>query len=289
MLPAALMALRYIYYALWIAPVPVFVCLAAMMLRRKLHRQMPLFFSFTVLQLADFTIGFYTYHRSQLDYFYVYWTLAAVGTGMSFAILYEIFATVFRPFRELRELGSVLFRWATLVLLLATVLLATTTTPFAGNRLFASLLNLERSVEVMQCGLVLLMLLCSSYLGLTLKHRIFGVGLGFGIIAALDLIAVTAFANLGQQAGVFFQLAKMVAYNVSALLWLGYIYAGEVECKPAKQFAYAERWDYALAAALHPGTASPALPLIEDTVERVWKQANGHSKQPPDSPQSADQ
>jgi hypothetical protein len=289
MLRCAPMSLRFLYYVLWIVPLPVFVCLAATMRRRKLAKEFPVFFAFVLFQIVDFAVGFYSYHRSPQQYFYTYWTLSAVGVALGFGVLYEVFVAVFRPFMGLRELGAILFRWAALVLLLAAVLLATAARPPANTQLFATILNSMRSVEVMQCGLVLLMLLCSSYLGVTLRHRIFGIALGFGIIAAIDLIAVTFFASLGEQAVTFVRLSKMVAYNLSAVLWLGYIYAGEVECRPAKQLVHAERWDYALATALHPGEESPALPLIENVVERVWRQTNGHSKLPGNPPETADQ
>ena len=270
------MSLRLIYYALWIAPVPVFAYLASMMVGRKLHKELPLFFTFVAFQIADFAVGFVTYHRSQQLYFYAYWTLAAIGIGLGFAVLYEVFTAVFRPFADLREFGGVLFRWAALVLAAAALLMAATSGTFPGWHVFAVILNGVRSVEVMQCGLVLLMLLCSAYLGITIRHRIFGIALGFGVTAAVDLIVVAVFANFGMQSKIFFQLSKMVAYNVSALLWVGYVYAGELERQPTKQFSRAEGWNYALATAIHPGGDSPALPRIEDTVERVWKLANGH-------------
>ncbi len=289
MLPFAPMSLRFLYYVLWIAPVPAFVCLAALMVRRKLQQFMPVFFAYTIFQIASFCVDFYSYHRSPAAYFFLYWTTAALGIFFGFGVLYEVFTGAFRPFADLREFSAVVFRWAALVLFLAAVLLATTARPAADTALLATILNCMRSIEVMQCGLVLLMLLCSSYLGITLRHRIFGVALGFGVIAAVDLITVTVFANFGMQATVFCQVSRMLAYNVSALLWLGYVYAGEVEVTPAKQLAYAERWDYALATALHPGDAAPALPFIENTVERVFKQANGHSKPADIPPYNADQ
>lgn len=289
MLNSAPMSLRYVYYALWIAPVAVFVCLAAMMLRRKLHKELPLFFAFVAIQVADFAIGFTAHQISQRDYFYAYWTMAALGTAISFGVLYEVFTGVFRPYAGLREFGGVLFRWAALVLALAAILLAADSRPMPGStRVFATILNLMRSLELMQCGLVLLMLLCSSYLGITLRHRIFGIALGFGIIAAVDLIVVAVLSNFGLQAKTFVQISKMVAYNLSALLWMGYVYAGEVERRPEKQLIYAERWNFALAAAMNPGNDAASLPQIEDTVERVWKQANGRSKNPKDPSRGAE-
>jgi hypothetical protein len=283
------MSLRLLYYVLWIAPVPVFVCLTAVMVRRKLQKEFPLFFAFVAFQIADFAIGFLTYHRSQQQYFYAYWTLAALEIGLGIGVLHEVFTAVFRPFTDLRELGGVLFRWAALVLTAAALLMAASSGSLPGWRIVGVILNGVRSIEVMQCGLVLLMLICSAYLGITLRHRIFGIALGFGVTAAVDLMVVAVFANFGPQSQTFFQLSRMVAYNLSALLWLGYVYAGEVECRPTKQFTRAERWDYALATALHPGSNSPTLPLIEDTVDRVWKQANGRSGSPKHATHSADQ
>jgi hypothetical protein len=283
------MSLRILYYVLWIAPVPLFVCLAAMMVRRKLQKELPLFFAFVAFQIVDFAVGFLTYHRSQQQYFYAYWTLAAIEIGLGFGVLHEVFTAVFRPFADLRELGGVLFRWAALVLTAAALLMAASSGSLPGWRVVAVILNGVRSVEVMQCGLVLLMLLCSAYLGITLRHRIFGIALGFGVTAAVDLMVVAVFANFGPQSQTFFQLSKMAAYNLSALLWLGFVYAGEVQCRPTKLFSRAENWDYALATALRPGGNSPALPLIEDTVDRVWKQANGHSMNPKRASRSVDQ
>jgi hypothetical protein len=287
------MSLRFVYYALWIAPVPAFVYLAVLIFRRKLHREMPIFFSFALLQVATFATDFYFYHGSRSDYFYyfyAYWTTAALGVAVSFGVLYEVFTGVFRPFADLRAFGAVLFRWAALVLALAAILLAADSRPVPGStHLFTVIMNLMRSVELMQCGLVLLMLLCSSYLGITLRHRIFGIALGFGIIAAVDLIVVAVLSNLGLQAKTFVQISKMATYNLSALLWMGYVYAGEVERRPEKQLIYAERWNFALATAMHPGNDAASLPQIEDTVDRVWKQANDHSRNPAGPSHGADQ
>jgi hypothetical protein len=269
--------LRYVQYVLWIAPVTVFVCLVATVLRRKMVAALPVFFAFTVLQVVEQVLLLFFYHLSSLQYYYAYWTFAALDMAMGFAVLHEVFAEIFRPFSELRQFGAILFRWAALVLALGAALMATNSTPVYENRIFAVILNLSRSLEVMQCGLVLLILLCCGYIGVTLRHRIFGIALGFGVIAAVDLIAVTLLAQMGRPVGTFVVFTKMAAYNVAVLIWFGYIHGGRVQPEPAKRIAYAEPWDYALAAVLHPGIDAPALPLIEDVVERVWAQANGNS------------
>ena len=67
------------------------------------------------------------------------------------------------------------------------------------------------------------------------------------------------------------------------------VHAGESERQPEKQLIYAERWNFALATALNPGNDAASLPRIEDTVERVWRQTNGSSKNPKGPAGGADQ
>src|SRR5512132_1894613 len=104
--------LRITYYLLWIAPALVFAFLAMAMHRRGLRERYPFFFSYAVFQVVSFVVQFAVYHYWPKSYFYEYWTAAALSIGISFAVIYEVFAEVFRPFEGLRDLGRVLFRWA---------------------------------------------------------------------------------------------------------------------------------------------------------------------------------
>lgn len=185
--------LRAIYYFLWIAPAVTFSLLTYVMARRKLRASYPYFFSYAIFQVISFGVQFSTYHSSnRYAYFFAYWTLAALSVGLGFMVIYEVFREVFRPFDGLRDLGKVLFRWAAAVLVVAAAIMvlinggASRGTDIA----FSSVMALERSVRIMQCGLVLLMILCAPYVGLKWRHRVFGIGAGFGVLAAIDLIAV---------------------------------------------------------------------------------------------------
>lgn len=283
MLRPAAMTLRYLHYLLWVLPVPLFVCLAVALVRRRLHTRWPLFFAYVVFQLADFALGFIIYHRSQTLYFYSYWATTLVSVGLGFGVIYEVFTEVFRPFPGLRDLGRTLFRWATLVMVLAAVLMVAISGPTVRNPVVMAILTLGRSVRIMQCGVVLLMILCSSYLGLHWKHRVFGISVGFGIIAATDLIAVTLLASFGPHATWTLSLIKMAAYNLATFLWTGYMLSPEPERKAPAALTRADQWNFALASALHPTSSGPALPLIESAVERIFEKSNGkkNGKQPP--------
>jgi len=276
--------LRAFYYMLWVTPAFVFTFLAMTMVRRGLRRQFPFFFSYTVFQVLLFLVQFAVYHNWRSLYFYEYWTGAALSIGLSFAVIYEVFTEVFRPFEGLRDLGGVLFRWATVVLILAAALITLTAANTPGPVSTRIVIALERSVRVMQCGIVLLMILCAPYVGLRYRHRTFGVGLGFGILAAVDLIAVGVVARIGLSAtsSTFFNLARMSAFNFAAVLWTVYFLRPEPARQPALQLAPSERWDFALSAAMHPQSASPSLPLIMGVVDRAFERAGheGHSNDP---------
>lgn len=276
---------RFVYYLLWIAPALIFACLAGIMVRRGTRKQFPFFFSYAIYQVLGFAAQFYTYHRgTQYQYFYVYWTMAALSIGIAFTVIHEVFTELFKPFAGLRDFGSVLFRWAAVVLVAIAVLMTMTAAPASqGSRAFAFVISLERSVRAMQCGMVLLMVLCAPRLGLRYGQRVFGIALGFGMIAAVDLIAVSALANAGYAGIPFFTLARMAVFTFAALLWTGYFLAPEPERLPVTQLAHTDRWNFAFAALGNPEGDVPAVPMIVDTVDRVW------SKSGKSAPQHADQ
>src|SRR5579872_7134642 len=109
--------IRYAMYGLWIAH-PVLQCsVAAIMLRRKLSRIMPMFFAYIVSQIVIFAFLFPTeLLGSKWSYFYLYWATTAVSAVLGFMVIREIFRDVFRPFPALRDMGSVIFRWAGIVM-----------------------------------------------------------------------------------------------------------------------------------------------------------------------------
>jgi hypothetical protein len=269
--------LRAIYYVLWVAPALTFSVLTYIMVSRKQRTNYPYFFSYAIFQVISFPIQFTTYHKPLL-YFWSFWTLAALSVGIGFAVIYEVFVQIFRPFEGLRDLGSVLFRWAAAVLVVAAALMvlvgpasdASTSSKIALSCVVA----LERSVRVMQCGLVLLMMLCAPFLGLHWRHRVFGIGAGFGLLAATDLIAVAVLGRLGYSAQIFYNLARMAAYNAAAVTWCTYFLRPEPARGPALQLSPSDRWNFALSAAMHPQSASPSLPLIMGVVDRAFERIN---------------
>lgn len=275
--------MRAIYYVLWVAPALTFTVLAFIMARQKQRGRYPYFFSYAIFQVVSFAIQFTTYHwASRVQYFWAFWTLAALSVGISFAVIYEVFGEIFHPFEGLRDLGTVLFRWAAAVLVVAATLMVLATPTPSKSVFLSAIVSLERSVRVMQCGMVLLMILCAPYLGLKMRHRVFGVGAGFGVVAAIDLLAIAAVGRFGYspQAQMYYNLAKMAAYNLAAIFWCGYFLRPEPARGPVVQLAPSERWNFAISAAMHPQSSAPSLPLIMGVVDRAFEKI-GHDRRGP--------
>src|SRR5919197_3106172 len=135
------------YYVLWFAHPVLQGVLAGIMLRRKLHRTFPNFFSYVVFQIAVFTIlyplrdpRFYT------PFYYLSWGTTAVSVILGFRVIHEIFLDVFRPYHTLRDLGSVLFKWAGLVMLLVAGVVAASTASATDDPVPMAIMTLQRSV-----------------------------------------------------------------------------------------------------------------------------------------------
>ncbi len=265
-----------LFYVIWLAAPALQLFMVGVMLYRHLRREFPLFFAYTVFQLLSFGLKFAVYHRSQLEYFYVYWVTGALGIGLALGVIYEIFAQVFKPYEALRSLAQVLFRWAALVLTLVAVVMALVGARPEENLVLGAILTFERSVRVMQCGLVLFLFLFARYVGVSWRHHLFGIAAGFGLYAALDLIFVTAHA-VGIDGGATLSLIKSSGYVFSVLIWTGYMLSREPGRRPAL-YPTAQSWNYAVSGAQSMAAEVAFLPRIEDAVDRALAKKNGHGK-----------
>lgn len=263
------MSARVAIYALWAAAPVVQAFLAVILLRRKLRRNFPIFFVYTVLQAAFFPILITLYHASYIGYFWAYWATSLVGVVLSFVVMREIFTNLLRPYDSLRDLGDVLFRWAAVVLFMVAMVAAASGTMPHVNRITIGVLALERSVRVMQCGLVLFMFLFSSHLGLSSRHHVFGVALGFGIFAAVELTIVTLHAAFGPLNWQGLDLVKSGSYVIATIVWCSYLISPEPERKPVESRVQSDRWNSALFNAQNPMPQDSFMCAVENAVERV--------------------
>lgn len=239
------------------------------MWRRRLYGKFPAFFAYLITEIVMFSICFPIYKSgSYRAFFYAYWTLSVVSLLVGFLVIHEIFSDIFRPFHALKDMGTVLFTWAGLVMLMVAAVVAAASPP-AQSPIVQAVLTLQRCVRVTQCGLILFLLVFSKYLGVSRRQQSFGFALGFGGFAVVELAVVALYAS-GRIAENAAALINMAAYSLAVVVWLGYCLAKGLVREDSSKLLSTQRWDQSLAD-LQPATATDSLiPMFEGMVERAF-------------------
>src|SRR6202142_3010035 len=163
-----------IHLVLWLVQPVLQGAIAVVVFRRKLHQQFPMFFAYTVFQVPLFFFEFPVYRRAVAPaysdtfwpsaYFYTFWVSSAVNVVLAFKIIHEIFLDIFRPYPALRDLGTALFKWAALIMVLVSVVVISVT-PGWDDPFSRTIEIVQRCVRVIQCGMVLFLLAFCKNLG----------------------------------------------------------------------------------------------------------------------------
>jgi hypothetical protein len=256
-------------YVLWCTTPVLMTVIAAFMYRRRLHKEFPYFFNYVIFQVLSFLVEFPL--RNLDNYFYVYWTVRALSIVVSFAVLAEIFKDAFRPYEALRDLSVILFRWCALVVLLVAGMWAITS--WHGNQVdnvTNAIFLVDRSLRMMQCGLVLFMLLFSEYLGISRRNVLFGIAVGFGFFAAVNMLVMTALSHQSVVSKANLSRISGSAYILSTLVWLAYVVLpATVRNGATRQADSTQKWDRALDDARNAPPAVSLLDTMDETVERL--------------------
>ena len=137
-------------------------------------------------------------------------------------------------------------------------------------------MTLQRSVRVVQCGLILFLLVFSRYLGTNWRQKSFGIALGFGAFASVELSLIAINASTGN---VFNQVLSSwintIAYNITIFIWVGYMLVKSPAREPASHMLRPQRWEEGLNAIQHPQTADSLIPMFESMVDRALSRTNG--------------
>ncbi|HKT89765.1 MAG TPA: hypothetical protein VJQ59_15075 [Candidatus Sulfotelmatobacter sp.] len=275
--------LKILYYALWIAHPLLQVGIATFMVRRKLARQFKFFFAYIITQLVSFAIIFpaYVYSYSTTLTYYVYWSCMAISVALGFMVIHEVFVDVFRSFHTLRDLGTVLFKWAGLVMLLVAGVVSVSTNSSAVPPLYQAIITSQRCVRMIQVGMVLFLLFFAHYVGVSRRQHSFGIALGFGSFAVVELLLICSWVG-NHLSGPWTSILNMTAYNCSLGLWLGYVAVK----RPARDLTHSllqpQRWEQSLSDIHHPVPADSLIPMFEGMVDRALSRT-----QPDNSPVTA--
>src|SRR6201987_6461199 len=257
------------YNALWLAHPLLQSMVVGIMLWRKVYRSFPFFFSYVAFQIVAFAITFPLREQYRI-FFAAYWAESAVSVILGFFVIREVFLDVFRPYHTLRDLGSVLFKWAGLVMLMVAAVVAASTASGTEHPLQTGIMTLQSSVRVVQCGLILFLLVFSRYLGTNWRQKSFGIALGFGAFAGIELSLVALNASIDNLLSqVLTSFINMTAYNITILVWVGYMLLKSPARAPAAHMLRPQRWEEGLSAIQHPASPDSLIPMFESMVDRA--------------------
>jgi hypothetical protein len=264
---------RY-FYALWMIHPLLEVGIASLMVRRGLLRQFKFFFAYIITQLVTFAVIFPTYvWRSYSAAFFLSWCVNAISVALGFLVIHEIFVDVFKHFHTLRDLGTVLFKWAGLVMLLVAGVVSVSTNSNDTLPWMQAIMTSQRCVRIIQVGMVLFLLFFAHYVGVSRRQHSFGIALGFGSFAVIELILICSWVG-NHLSGPTCSMVNMLAYNASLSTWLGYVAFKRPARDGTLSLLQPQRWEQSLSDIHHPLPADSLIPMFESMVDRALSRTN---------------
>lgn len=185
------------------------------------------------LRIAVFILLFtlYTvYGVTGRQYAYAFSATLLLIIALGFGVIDEVSKDLFRKSPFLKVAARRLLQCVAGFLLVMGVLLAVYAPGNNSVRWHAGISVINRGAAMVQCGLLLTLLLLSRFLGLTWRRLAFGITLGLGILASVDVAASALRAEFTSNAAwEFLNLLTTATYLVCVSIWTGYLFAPELE------------------------------------------------------------
>jgi hypothetical protein len=240
------MPLGSLIHDLWIGGIALQVLLAATLLAKRAWQKYPFFTAYVFFDLFE-TAATLSVYRIRGVYFYAFWVCEAICIVLGLAVVREIFTNIFSPHAALRKLATLIFRVAVVALIL---LACGAIYEQSGNArsLANGVLLASEATRIVELGLIMFLFLSASAFGLHWRQNEFGIALGLGTCAAVELVNVTLMPHLSHDVGQIFSLVRSLSYNGSLFIWLGYLLAPERATSSGElpKQAQLEQWNQAV-------------------------------------------
>jgi hypothetical protein len=271
---AAMTLMSVVEFTLW-------AIIGVLFWTKKIHRRFPVmgfYLALRVFTMPVLLILFYGQARHWFNdyafdmYFYLYWTVYIVSAMLLYFVCIEVFRSALSAFSGLQRLGTVVFRWVTLVSVIAS--LSAISWHDSSALVFTHLaFRLMKSVSILELCLLGFLCLSMQSLRLSARSMAFGISMGFGLMSANDLIVGSLLATNDSLTG---PLQFVYQSTVLAILGVWVVYAAlpEPVRKPLVLPAGSAilRWNEIASAFGHTGTqvaVHPTEGFVLAEVERV--------------------
>ena len=227
---AAMPISRLLFYYLWVAPHVLQFGVIYAILRRRLAGIFPLFLAYTLFEVIQFGFLFsfsLVPYMSVDSYVQLYSVTFALSTALRFGILLEIMSHLFRKHKFLETMGKPIFRWLAVGFLLVGLGLAVNSGEVNPDHTLWLLIVLNRAALILQTGLLISLFVFSRYFNLSWRNQVFGVALGLGVYATVDLVSAAIRSQTWWTYTRALDFISMAAYHCSVLIWMFYLLAPE--------------------------------------------------------------
>jgi hypothetical protein len=221
--------LKFLWYYLWITPHLLLIVITGIMFRRKLIRLFPWFFAYTCIEFLAFGLLFASdrFHIAGISYLSFYSVTAVMSTILRFGIILEVLRHLVSKYSVLARVLRPLFRWVTVGLLIAALALAVYAEGNRSNHAWFVMNMLDRTALILQTGLLAGLFLFSRYLTLSWRNQVFGIALGLGIYASVELVTAAISSQAGFLHAQLLDYVTMSAYHLSVLIWIYYLVSSD--------------------------------------------------------------
>ena len=207
---------------LWYIPLSLLTPLLWVLVRRRAYDVAPCFFAYSAFGVASDATRFVT-HNYPHPYFLTYWITEAGYCLLGILAMHEV----------LRSAIGHLPRawWVHLifpVILLASWGLSLARTHVGPPRVTGILLWIvtgEIAVRFVQVSIVAGLATLVPLIGLRWRRYSFGVALGFGFFATVQLLSTTRFVDIGPTFKLMWGAISIAAYSLAVLIWIWFFWA----------------------------------------------------------------
>jgi hypothetical protein len=210
------MVTRYIVIGL-VGPV-LSVWLLAILLKRKLYREFPFFFTYISAVFVVYGVRFWAVHDYSI-YFKVFWFSEALYAVLALLALHEAFHTVFNEFYEIWPLFWLVFPAAVGLFAWLKISDGLHHAPAQVPPIVALILSAASTVNWVQMALFALMCALVWLVG-DWEYYPVGIVTGFAVLALGSWVAYASVSGFGTKLNVIGKYGPPLAYFIAVLVWL---------------------------------------------------------------------
>jgi hypothetical protein len=194
------------------------ILLAAVLVRRKQHREFPFFFLYIVSSIFLLLVRLSVISNYRV-FFMVSWGAAVIYVVLALLALHEVFRKVFAAFYEKRWFW-LFFPLIVGAISVLAVIYRLGSPPAQANQVISLIISLGMAVNLVQALLFVLFFALVWFNGIGWRGYPFGIVMGFAAIAIVAFSVQWARSEFGTRLNIVSSYAPAVAYILAVILWL---------------------------------------------------------------------